>query len=188
MRPDRNPARSISARGLGLLPASVPGYAAQCSPGPSRDPSWRRSRREPAQGGDRGGAGAQRTYLAQPALAGPRVPPARARSSTANPPFRCARAAGRTPAPARAWCLLLLGAEPRAVGEARGVGPAPGARSRGRGRGGVFLLGPRLRSVPLPPPSSLSSSSPLLTAPPDPTLALGRLPAKCEQSLRRGWK
>ena len=133
MRPDRNPARSISARGLGLLPASILGYGAQCSPGPSRDPSWRRSRREPAQGGDRGGAGAQRTYLEQPALAGPRVPPARARSSTANPPFWCARAAGRTPAPARARCLLLLGAEPRAVGEARGVGPATGARRRGEG-------------------------------------------------------
>lgn len=160
MQPDRNPARSISSRGFRLLRASVRGAGAQGGPGPSWDPSGRSSRREPAQGGDRGGAGAQRTYLAQPALAEPRTPPSRARSSTANPPCWGARAAARTSASARARCLLLL---VREVSEARGVGRATGARRRGRGRGGVFLLSPGVRPPPAsrrPPPSPFSSQRP----------------------------
>lgn len=61
-------------------------------------------------------------------------------------------------APARARRLLLLRAEPREVGEARGEGPATGARRRGRGHGGVFLLCPRLRSAPLASPAAVVSS------------------------------
>ena len=69
------------------------------------------------------------------------------------------RPGSRAPsAPARARRLLQLRAEPREVGEARGAGPATGARRRGRGHGGVFLVCPRLRSAPLPSPAAFVSS------------------------------
>lgn len=95
------------------------------------------------------------TYLAQPAISGPREAAAPARSSTANPPFRGARAAGPPPrlGPSVSSC-----SERSPVRSARRQAPATGARRRGRGHGGVFLLCPRLRSAPLPPPAAVVSS------------------------------
>nr|CAI9697252.1 unnamed protein product [Rangifer tarandus platyrhynchus] len=132
--------RSVgSQEGLGR--SAVPG-----------DPSGRRSRREPAQGGD--GVGHLPGAAGDFGAAGGSSPGAVLHCESSVP----GRPGCRTSAPARARRLLLLRAKPRAVGEATGAGPATGARRRGRGHGGVFLLCPRLRSAPLPPPAAVVSS------------------------------
>ena len=177
MRPDWNPARSIPARGLELLPrrfSGLLGAGAQCSP---RGPLGAPLPAGAGTGRGRGGAGAQRTYLAQPAISGPRGAPAPARSSTANPPFRGAWAAGRPPP--------RLGPGVSSCSERSPVRSARREAEEGEGAAACSSSVPGSGPPPsrLPPPSS-----PLLTAPLDPLLAPGRLPAKCERSLRRGWK
>lgn len=185
MRPDWNPALSIPARGLELLPrrfSGLLGAGAQCSP---RGPFGAPLPAEAGTGRGRSGAGAQRTYLAQPAISGPREAPAPARFSTANPPFRGARAVGRPPPRLGPGVSSCSERSPVRSARREAKGRPPERAEEGEGRAACSS------SVPGsgPPPSRLPlPSSPLLTAPLDPVLAPGRLPAKCERSLRRGWK
>lgn len=158
MRPDWNPALSIPARGLELLPrrfSGLLGAGAQCSPrGPFGAPLPAGSRHRP--GTEWGGGAAH--------LPGAAGDFGAAGGSSPGAVLHCESSVSGRPgcrapsAPARARRLLLLRAEPREVGEARGEGPATGARRRGRGQGGVFLLCPRLRSAPLASPAAVVSS------------------------------
>lgn len=139
-----------------------------------------------APGGSRHRAGmGWGTYLAQPAISGPREAAALARSSTANPPFRGARAAGPPPrlGPGVSSCSEQSPVR-SARRQARGRPPERAEEGEGTAACSSSVPGSGPPPSRLPPPSS----SPLLTAPLDPVLAPGRLPAKCERSLRRGWK
>lgn len=125
------------------------------------------------------------TYLAQPALSRPRVPPVRRGSWRREnlPPELLGSKKDLRPSSGQAASFSRC--SPRCGEWAIVVETATGAR--GRGCGGVLLLDSLHRVRP--PVSAASARSCLFpVVPPDPAHAPGRLPAKCERSLRQGWK
>lgn len=125
------------------------------------------------------------TYLAQPELSRPRVPPVPHGSWRREnlPPGFLGSKKDLRPSSGRAASLSPR--SPRCGEWAVGVESATGAR--GRGCGGVLLLGPLHRVRP--PVSAATARSCLFPAVlPNRAHAPGRLPAKCERSLRQGWK
>lgn len=186
MQPDRNPGRLISARGFRLLSAlSSRRLGRSAVPGPPGTLQRALPGQEPAQGGDRGGAGTQRTYLAQQALWRPRcLQPGCGLPRPILGSGALGRRQGMTSAPA--WFgPTPSGTRRSGGGERRGAGgPSAQERERERARRRVP---PRSPAQVCFPPLAATFSSLLPTAPLEPACAPGRLPAKCERSLRPGW-